>query len=56
MLWDAIGILVGIVCILYIAKRWNAAKEKRFVDESLELGAGSFRDKKRKSIIWYLFK
>ncbi|WP_155820558.1 hypothetical protein [Limnohabitans sp. Rim47] len=56
MLWNIVGILVAIVCILFIARRWREAKEKRFVDESLELGAGSFKDKKRKSTIWYLFK
>jgi hypothetical protein len=56
MLWTFVGILVAIVCILFIAKRWREAKEKRFVEESLEIGAGSIKNKKRKSIIWYLFK
>jgi hypothetical protein len=56
MLWTVVGMLIAIVCVLYIVKRWREAEQKRFVEESLELGAGSFRDKKRKSIIWYLFK
>ena len=47
-------ILVFIVCILYIANRWNQAKLKRDSYDSLKIGAGLTN--KKSSIFPFLFK
>jgi len=56
MLEIIVEILISIVCILYLIRRWRQAEEKRFVDETLAPFAGIELNKKRKSIFWYLFK
>lgn len=49
-------LLVFIVCVLFISKRWNEAKIKRDVDWSLRPGAGIKIGEKKPSVFPYLFK
>ena len=49
-------VLVCIVCILYISKRWSQARMKRDVEEMLKPGAGIEAARKKRSPFWYLFK
>jgi hypothetical protein len=49
-------LLVFIVCVLFITKRWNEAKIKRDVDWCLRPGAGIVSGEKKPSIFPYLFK
>jgi hypothetical protein len=49
-------VLMVIVCVLYISRRWKEAEQKRFVEEALDPFGGIEIGKKRKAIFWYLFK
>lgn len=51
-----VEVLIAIVCILYISRRWKEAEQKRFVEETLDPFGGIEIGKKRKSIFWYFFK
>ena len=46
--------LVFIVCILYIFQKWNQAKLKRDIYDSLKVGAGLTN--KKSSVFPFLFK
>jgi len=56
MLLTIVNILIVIVLVLYIAKRWNEAKEKRDVHDSLKVDTNINIDKKKSSIFPFLFK
>ena len=56
MLATIVNILVIIALVLYLAKRWNEAKEKRDVHDSLKVGAGVRVNEKKSSIFPFLFK
>jgi hypothetical protein len=56
MLEVIVELLIAIVCVLYISRRWAEAKVKRDVEESLRPGAGVSTNPKKPSVFWYLFK
>jgi len=56
MLVTIVNILVIIVLALYIAKKWNEAKQKRDIYDSLRFGAGDNVNEKKSSIFPFLFK
>jgi predicted transporter len=56
MLATIVNILVIIVLAIYIAKKWNEAREKRDVHDSLRVGAGVNINEKKSSIFPFLFK
>lgn len=56
MLEDINQVLVTIVCVLYITRRWSEAKKERDVYESLRPGAGISTVDKKPSAFWFLFK
>jgi hypothetical protein len=49
-------IAVTVAAVLYISKRWNEAKQKRDVYETLKPYAGIIRDEKKPSAFPFLFK
>jgi hypothetical protein len=54
MLVTIVNILVIVVLALYLAKRWNEAKEKRDIHDSLRTGVNM--NEKKSSIFPFLFK
>jgi hypothetical protein len=56
MLATIVNILFIIVLVLYIAKKWNEAKQKRDIHDSLRVGAGGNVNEKKSSIFPFLFK
>ena len=56
MLVTIVNILVIIVLVLYITKRWNEAKEKRDAHDSLRISTGVNTNEKKSSIFPFLFK
>jgi hypothetical protein len=52
MLVTIVNILVIIALVLYLAKRWNEAKEKRDIHDSLRTSD----NEKKSSIFPFLFK
>lgn len=56
MLAAIANVLFIIVLILYLAKRWNEAKEKRDIHDALNRGDGNYMNKKKSSVFPFLFK
>jgi hypothetical protein len=56
MLATIVNILFIIVLVLYIAKKWNEAKQKRDIHDSLRVSAGGNVNEKKSSIFPFLFK
>ena len=54
MLVTIVNILFIIVLVLYLSKKWNEAKQKRDIHDSLRVGAGV--NEKKSSIFPFLFK
>ena len=52
MLATIVNILFIIVLVLYLAKKWNEAKQKRDIHDSLRAGI----NEKKSSIFPFLFK
>ena len=51
MLVTIVNILVIIVLVLYITKRWNEAKEKRDAHDSLRISTGVNTNEKKSSTV-----
>jgi hypothetical protein len=56
MLVTIVNILFIIVLVLYLSKRWNEAKVKRDLHDSLNMGNGIQMNKKKSSVFPFLFK
>ena len=56
MLVTIVNILVIIVLVLYITKKWSEAKWKRNVHDSLRGGTGINNNEKKSAIFPFLFK
>jgi hypothetical protein len=54
MLVTIVNILVIIALVLYLSKRWNEAKQKRNIHDSLRTGMSI--NEKKSSIFPFLFK
>jgi hypothetical protein len=56
MLVTIVNTLIIIALVLYLAKKWNEAKKKRDIHDSLRVGAGVNMNEKKSSIFPFLFK